>query len=330
MDYEKRVSIYRGDLEESIHFGAAAVVNSSGELVYTIGNPDLLTFPRSSLKFIQGIALIESGAAKTYNLNNRHLSLACSSHMGESFHIELVKEWLELISLTGDHLACGPDFPLDQESCHNRLRDHQNRNSIFHNCSGKHTAFLTVCQHLGFNPDGYNQLDHPVQQLFQQNLNYFMQSDSSKLNWQVDGCTFPAPAMKLKDMAHVMARFVDNESLDESKSNASLKLQQAISEYPEFMSGTQELAAHITRATDGRILSKIGAEGYHIAVDREQKLGMALKIADGSVRGINFLLISLLNELGLLDVQAKENLKHFLHPEILNSRQDRVGHIQTP
>jgi len=303
-------------------------MNSSGELVHSIGNPDLVTFPRSALKFIQGIALIETGAADAYKLDNRHLSLGCASHMGEPFHIELVKQWLESIGLNKDHLACGPDYPLDVEACNNRLRNNQDRNSVFHNCSGKHTAFLTVCQHLGFEPAGYHLLEHPVQQLFQQNLNYFTQSDSSKLNWQVDGCTFPAPAMKLKDLAHAMARFVDLDKLDESKSVASEKLQQAIEEYPEYMSGTQELAAHLTNVTNGRILAKIGAEGYHIAIEREQKLGMALKIADGSVRGINFLLVTLLNEMDLLDNQEKEKLKLFLKPDILNSRQNKVGHIQ--
>ncbi len=330
MDYQKRVSVYRGDIEESIHFGAAAVVDSSGKLIHSVGNPDLVTFPRSALKFLQGIALIETGAADAYNLDNRHLSLACASHMGESFHIELVDEWLKLIGLSINALACGPDYPLDQESCYNRLRNNEDRSSAFHNCSGKHAAFLTVCQHLGFDPQGYNQLDHPVQQLFQQNLNYFIQSDSSKLNWQVDGCTFPAPAMKLKDMAHAMARFVGHDNPDESKSHASKRLQQAIAEFPQYMSGTHELAAHLTNATNGRILSKIGAEGYHIAIDREQKLGMALKIADGSVRGINFLLISLLDELGLLDSGEREKLKQFLEPEILNSHQQAVGDIRKP
>ena len=329
MDYEKRVSVYRGDVEESIHFGAAAVMNSSGDLVHSIGNPELVTFPRSALKFLQGIALIETGAADAYDLDNRHLSLACASHMGEPFHIELVNEWLELIGLSTDALACGPDYPLDQESCHNRLRNNENRNSVFHNCSGKHTAFLTVCQHLGFNPRGYNQLDHPVQQLFQQNLNYFIQSDSDRLNWQVDGCTFPAPAMKLKDMAQAMARFVDHDNLDKPKSQASQRLQQAIAEYPQYMSGTHELAAHLANATNGRVLSKIGAEGYHIAIDREQKLGMALKIADGSVRGINFLLISLLDELDLLNNDEREKLNEFLRPRVLNSYQEVVGHIES-
>ncbi len=328
MDYEKRVSVYRGDVEESIHFGAAAVVNSSGELVHSIGNPELVTFPRSALKFIQAVALIETGAAEAYNLDHRHLSLTCASHMGEPFHIELVSEWLNLIGLSADDLACGPDYPLDQDSCLNRLRNREDRNSIFHNCSGKHTGFLTVCQYLGFEPKGYNQLEHPVQQLFLQNLDYFIQSDSKKLNWQVDGCTFPAPAIKLKDMAHAMARFVDHENLEESKSQASHKLQEAIAKYPEYMSGTHELAAHLTNATNGRILAKIGAEGYHIAIDRDQKLGMALKIADGSVRGINFLLVSLLDELGLLNQQEKNELEQFLHPTILNSHLQTVGHIQ--
>ena len=166
MNYEKKVSIYRGDIEESIHFGAAAVVNSSGDLIHAVGNPALVTFPRSALKFIQAIALIETGAAHAYKLDQRHLSLACASHAGEQIHVDLVDDWLHLLGLNENNLACGADYPMEKQALFSALKKGSDPRRSFHNCSGKHSGFLTVCKHLGYPLENYHLLSHPVQQLF--------------------------------------------------------------------------------------------------------------------------------------------------------------------
>ena len=330
MNFEKKVSIYRGDIEESIHFAAAAVVNSAGDLIHCVGNPELITFPRSSLKFIQAVALVETGAAQAYKLGQRHLSLACASHSGEQIHIDLVNEWLHQLGLNENNLSCGTDYPMGKEALFTALRRGNDPRRSFHNCSGKHTGFLTVCKHLQFPIENYHLLNHPVQQLFIQNLSHFAELDANQLNWGVDGCGFPAPSMKLEQTAYAMARFADPSTLPKSMCSAVISLQNAVAKYPQYMSGATDLATRIVNATQGAVLIKIGAEGFFTAVVPARKLGIALKIADGSVRGAEYAIVDLLSELDLFDEQARQLLIRQLSHKILNSRDEKVGRITTP
>lgn len=326
MDFEKKVSIYRGDIEESMHFGAAAVVNSGGDLIHAVGNPELVTFPRSAIKFIQAIALVETGAAQAFELDQRHLSLSCASHAGEQIHIELVNDWLQLLGLNENFLACGADYPMEKHALHSALKAGCKPRRSYHNCSGKHAAFLTVCKHLGFPFENYHLPSHPVQNIFRKNLALVAQLDSSKLTWAVDGCGFPAPAMKLTETAYAMARFADPPTLPTSMHAPVTALHGALARFPEYMSGTSDIATLVARATKGKVLIKIGAEGFYVAAVPHRKLGVALKIADGSVRGAEFFIISLLDELNLFDGQASRILDQ-RNRDILNSRGEKVGHI---
>ena len=54
------------------------------------------------------------------------------------------------------------------------------------------------------------------------------------------------------------------------------------------------------RAMEGRVTLKGGAEGVYIAILPEQRLGMALKIVDGSDRGKDAAITALLIHLGVL------------------------------
>ena len=327
MDFEKKVSVFRGEIEESIHFGAAAVVTSDGELIHSIGNPQLKTFPRSAIKFLQAVALIETGAAQAYKLDQRRLSLACASHAGEQIHIDLVNEWLHQLGLNESNLACGADYPMEKQALYTVLKQGSAPRRSFHNCSGKHTGFLTVCKHLGYPIENYHLLEHPVQQLFVKNLSLFAQLDANRLNWEVDGCGFPAPAMKLQQTAYAMARFADPLTLPNSTYEPITTLHAALAKFPEYMSGTTNLATSVIKATNGKVLIKIGAEGFFIATVPQKKLGIALKIADGSVRGAEFFIVDLLDELGLLDTDARQQLKEKLNHNVSNSRDEKVGYI---
>lgn len=327
MDFEKKVSVFRGEIEESIHFGAAAIVTSDGELIHSVGNPQLKTFPRSAIKFIQAVALIETGAAQAYQLDQRHLSLACASHAGEKIHIDLVNEWLHLLGLNESNLACGTDYPMEKQALYTVLKRGSDPRRSFHNCSGKHTGFLTVCKHLGYSIENYHLLEHPVQQLFIKNLSHFACLDANQLNWEVDGCGFPAPAMELQQTAYAMARFADPQKLTDTMHEPITMLHAALAEFPAYMSGATNLATSVIKATNGKVLIKIGAEGFFIATVPEKKLGIALKVADGSNRGAEFFIVDLLDELDLFDTDARQQLNEKLNDDISNSRGDKVGYI---
>ena len=76
MSEEHLVDVIRGNLVESTHLGHIAVVNSKGEILYYNGDPNRVTFARSSMKPLQALPIVETGAADFYNYDQADLSLS--------------------------------------------------------------------------------------------------------------------------------------------------------------------------------------------------------------------------------------------------------------
>ena len=98
--------IYRGAFLESVHGGHAVIARSSGEIVEAFGDPDQIILPRSAIKMMQALPLVESGAAD--GLSQEQLALACASHAGEARHVEQVSAWLGEVGLAANAKSCGP------------------------------------------------------------------------------------------------------------------------------------------------------------------------------------------------------------------------------
>ena len=81
------VEVLRGDIVESVHRGAVAVLDAKGKAVLEIGDIGQAVFPRSAVKAMQALPLIETGAADRYGLTDEELALACASHLGEPRHV---------------------------------------------------------------------------------------------------------------------------------------------------------------------------------------------------------------------------------------------------
>ena len=88
------VEVTRGALVESRHRGAIAIVDVRGTIVASIGDVGQAVFPRSAVKPLQALALVESGAAERYRLGPAELALACASHAGEPQHVEAARRML--------------------------------------------------------------------------------------------------------------------------------------------------------------------------------------------------------------------------------------------
>jgi L-asparaginase II len=81
------VEVLRGMLVESRHRGAVAVIDADGNAVFALGDVTVPVFPRSAVKALQALVLIETGAADKFGLGDEELALACSSHSGEPGHV---------------------------------------------------------------------------------------------------------------------------------------------------------------------------------------------------------------------------------------------------
>ena len=328
MSYELLVEVTRNHVVESRHFGAAVVCDFMGNIVASWGDIEQIIFPRSALKPMLAIHLLESGASDKYALTDAELSLACSSHQGEKIHQDLVVSWLARLGLTEDHLACGAVLPEHTESAHQLLSVGQHGRRIYHNCSGKHCGFLTTALYLNMPLEGYHLLEHPLQQLSLDILSDLAGITLSRYPMGTDGCGLPAITMPLRQLGYAIARFSKPTELSNTRAKAIYSLHKAIKNEPLYISGHGTIVSELNEVTKGAILAKTGAEGIVTAALPEQGLGIAIKIADGSARARSVALLTILNQLGVLADDVKYKLRSYILPTIVNSRGLAVGNIR--
>ena len=134
------VEVTRGGAVESVHHGAVAIARADGSVMFALGDIERPVYPRSSLKPIQALPLLESGAAHAFHLSDEEVALACASHSGEPMHTSRVAAWLRKIGCSEADLACGP-HPVRYEPVWVDMVRHGYRPTRIHNnCSGKHTG----------------------------------------------------------------------------------------------------------------------------------------------------------------------------------------------
>jgi len=311
---------------ESVHRGAVAIADASGALRFSLGEVKSPVYPRSSLKPIQALPLVESGAADAFGLGEEELALACASHSGEPMHTERVAAWLAKIGCRERDLACGPQAVRYEPVAEAMVRRGEKPTRIHNNCSGKHTGFLTVARHWNIATDGYERHDHPVQQAVAKALGE-LGGLGGELPWGVDGCTAPNFVLPLSAFARALAKLADPFALPEPRAGAARRLVAAMIAHPELVAGTGRSDTILIRAARGRVATKAGAEAYYAAIVPESGLGIALKIDDGAGRAAETAMAVILETLGLI---AGGGAAHELaYAPILNTA-DRIAGERRP
>src|SRR3954470_24936249 len=163
MDNPVLLEVTRGQLVESRHPGARGVVDADGGRVLALGDIETPVYPRSAVKALQALVLVESGAADRFGFGDEELALACASHSGESGHVAGGRGMLGRAGLDANALQCGAHPPMHRPSAEALTRAGQVPTSVHHNCSGKHAGFLCATCELNADPGSYTQVSHPVQ-----------------------------------------------------------------------------------------------------------------------------------------------------------------------
>ena len=115
------VLVLRDERVESWHRVSYAVADGAGRVRHAAGAVDRPIFPRSAVKPLQALALVESGAARRFGVSEAELALACASHSGEACHVAAVTGWLARLGLDQSALACGAHAPLHAASAERLL-----------------------------------------------------------------------------------------------------------------------------------------------------------------------------------------------------------------
>lgn len=315
------VELTRGALVESVHRGSVAVVDGGGKVRFSLGDIETPVYSRSSLKPMQALPLVESGAAEAFGLSDEEVALACASHSGEPMHTERVAAWLARIGLRESDLACGAHAARYEPVAEAMIARGEKPNRIFNNCSGKHTGFLTVARHWDIATNGYEQIGHPVQQAVAAALREL--SDAKDLPFGIDGCAAPNFATSLRQFALAAARMAAPHRLSSERAAACRRIMGAMIAHPELVSGTGRACAILMRGCGQRAAVKAGAEGFYAAWIPRSGLGIAIKMDDGAGRAAETTIAALLDGLGLLaDDGAAQQL---LRAPITNTRGAVVG-----
>jgi L-asparaginase II len=307
------VELTRGPLVESVHRGSVAVADADGRIVFSLGDLETPFYPRSSLKPIQTLPLLESGAADAFGLGDEHIALACASHSGEPMHTTRVAAWLERIGCTETDLACGAHPSRYEPVAEDMLRRGEKPTRIHNNCSGKHSGFLTVARHWDIGTSGYERHDHPVQRAV---AAVFAELAGLKgeMPYGIDGCAAPNFAAPLAAQARAFALMAGPRGA---------RVVRAMTVHPDLVSGTGRACQILMRSAKGRAAVKTGAEGFFAAMIPEHGLGIVLKIDDGAARAAETAMAALLERFGVLGDDA--GAREILRGPIFNTRGTVVG-----
>lgn len=315
------VALTRGqDIIESRHAVHAVVMSDDKKIIASYGDAARLTFTRSTLKPLQAIALLESGAAAAAQLSDAEIALACASHNGEALHIDAVGGWLARLNLSEDDLECGAHAPYANAAGDVR--------ALANNCSGKHAGMLTLAQHLGAPTKGYTEIDHVVQKTILGIIGEMCGETLHAGCCGTDGCSAPNPAMPLTALAAGFATFMRPETLGFARGIACRHIYQAMVDNPVHVAGTKRLDTVLMQAAKGKIMCKIGAEGTYIAVIPAHDTVIALKAEDGAGRAGQAALAALLQKHDLCDAGVYDAIKPVALPVIKNWRGIETGTTQ--
>jgi L-asparaginase II len=291
-----RVVVRRGVVVEAVHVVHAVAVQDGG-VVASAGDPGHVAFMRSSAKPLQALPL----ARARDDLDERDLAIASASHRADPDQLEAVGALLVKADATEEDLECG----------------YEDGSRLRHNCSGKHAGMLALCRAHGWPLRGYRLAEHRVQEACLAEVTAAAEVPAADVPTAVDGCGVVTFGLSLERMAHAFSRL---ESLD-----GGARVAAAMRAYPDLIRGGDSADTLLMRGFTGWT-AKGGAEGLLCAAG-PGGLGVALKVVDGSGRGVRPALGAFLAGLGIdPDALGRASLGRL---PLLNSRGEDCGEIVT-
>jgi L-asparaginase II len=288
--FQSIFELTRGQIVESTHFGAIAVVDSRGKLLASYGDPQTVAFLRSSAKPFQALPFVERGGVEHFGFTNKELALACASHEGSDEHVRVARSILEKAGVDESLLLCGSHMPGDVKVFKRLIKLDEAPTPIRNNCSGKHSTMLAHAKMRNLPLDTYLDFDHPIQQDILASFAEMCLLPSNQIQLGTDGCSAPNFAVPLYNSALAFAKLADPCELSESRTEACAKITSAMTAHPEMVSGPDEFDCRLMQVGAGKIVCKRGAEGFQAigllpgAISTDSPgIGISIKIMEGDL-----------------------------------------------
>lgn len=324
-ELESVVEVTRGAVVESRHRVHVAVVDADGALRAFSGNPEWVTFWRSSAKPFQALPVVDDGAYDRFGLTLQELALVCGSHSGTADHVRVAESILDKIGLTAEALACGAHPPFDREARRSLEEQGLEPVRLHNNCSGKHAGMMAVARARGWEPEGYHRVEHPVQARLLTEVARWTQLPGEGIGLGVDGCGVVCYAVPLRAQALAYASLAAAARRGE---RGPATVVEAMAAHPEMVAGEGRICTSLSRVTEGRVFAKLGAEGVYCVGVPGAELGIAIKVEDGSTRAVAPAVAGVLRELDLISEDDFGALHGFVFREVSNTRGEPTGEVR--
>ena len=271
LDFVEAAVLERDGLVESRHRAIAAVTDPDGKTLDHLGSAKRLIYPRSAVKPLQTVAMRRAGLP----LEAAELAICCGSHQGTAKHRALVESILGQARLVESALQCPEAWPGNPSA---RSEVAQSSKLAF-NCSGKHAGFLLASKLSGFSTEDYLEADHPLQLMVREVLEEF--SGEKILHTTVDGCGAPLHTITVEGLARATSKFAATEPV----------IAEAMLQNAWAVGDAESIDALVMKHG---MVAKLGAEGVFV-IGLTSGYGVAVKIADGSLRSAPLVALSLLH-----------------------------------
>ncbi len=278
-------------------------------------------FPRSAIKILQALPLVESGAADRFGLTAAELALACASHGGEPEHAHTAASMLSKAGMDDSVLECGSHWPYHEPAKLALAAAGVQPSALHNNCSGKHAGFVCLgCvmagerEHRNF-LGGYVKQQHAVMREVSAAVASATGFDLATAPVGTDGCSIPSHAIPLHNLAHAFARVATGHGLSPGRAAAARRLRAAVASAPNMVAGSGRLDSRVMALFGQRVCCKVGAEGVYCAALPDAGLGLALKMDDGNnARACEVAFAALIEALRV----ARSDAEHALLAELSN------------
>ncbi len=318
--------VTRGPIVESRHYGHVAVCDSDGRLIAYAGEPETVSYMRSAAKPIQTLNVFMSGAYERFGFTDEEIAIMCGSHFGEESHKRVVLGLLDKIGLSLDDMLCGCPLSIKPALCEAQLRENRTLYPYNSDCSGKHCGFLASCLAKGYPIQAYNRPEHWMQKDVLRIFSEITRVPEDQIPIGIDGCTVPVHAIPVRNMAMAYARMTTPEHLPEKYREPAKIICRAMNAYPEMIGGNGGFCTEFRKATPYRFIGKCGAEANYCVGVIGKNMGIAVKIDDGNMqRPLYPVVMSVLDQLGLLSEEEKTALTAFITPPVLNDIGEPIG-----
>ena len=320
-----KICVNRNGATESVHEIDVALCDGDGQVILGMGAYESIIFPRSAMKPLQAIALVEMiEDAGIDDITAEELALFCASHNGEPIHSEAVLGVLQKFDISPDALICGAHWSLDQGSLIEQVRMMDRPNKTHNNCSGKHAGMLILSQLITGSVKNYADISHACQQRILGVLEAMTGCDLMAHTTAIDGCGAPVYSGPLGNWARAFALFANGGILPPAREAACLRLRQAIAQHPYYIAGQNRACSAINESYGEAMTVKVGAEGVYSAAFHSLGLGLMLKTRDGNKRGAEVALGAVIRALGY---DVPPSVMPYFMPDITNWAGTKVGDV---